>query len=100
MMRPWAAAFLLVLLVVPLVLLVVPLVFRVPRGGRAAPDARASLRSVPRLEARLCPPVPPVPSMPVGAGRCVWCPVFWSVVSTLDQAPPPPAGAAEVVLMM
>ncbi len=41
-----------------------PLVFRAPEGP-AAREARASLRSAPRLEAHPCPPVPPAPSTPV-----------------------------------
>ena len=54
-----------------MVLLVAPRVFRAPEGP-AAREARASLRSAPRLEARPCPPVPPAPSTPVGPGRgCV-----------------------------
>ena len=44
-----------------------PRVFRAPEGP-AAREARASLRSAPRLEARPCPPVPPAPSTPVGPG--------------------------------
>ena len=54
-------------------LLVAPLVFRAPEGP-AAREARASLRSAPRLEARPCPPVPPAPSTPVGPGvlTCGW----------------------------
>ena len=55
-----------------MVLLVAPLVFRAPEGP-AAREARASLRSAPRLEARPCPPVPPAPSTPVGPG-CFVCP--------------------------
>ena len=43
--------------------LVAPRVFRAPEGP-AAREARASLRSAPRLEARPCPPVPPAPSTP------------------------------------
>ena len=43
----------------------VPRVFRAPEGP-AAREARASLRSVPRLEARPGPPDPPAPSTPVG----------------------------------
>ena len=56
-----------------MVLLVAPLVFRAPEGP-AAREARASLRSAPRLEARPCPPVPPAPSTPVGPGCfvCLW----------------------------
>ena len=50
-----------------MVLLVAPRVFRAPEGP-AAREARASLRSAPRLEARPCPPVPPAPSTPVGPG--------------------------------
>ncbi len=52
---------------------VAPLVFRAPEGP-AAREARASLRSAPRLEARPCPPVPPAPSTPVGPGvlTCGW----------------------------
>ena len=46
---------------------VAPLVFRV-LSGPAAREARASLRSAPRLEARPCPPDPPAPSTPVGPG--------------------------------
>ena len=46
-----------------MVLLVAPRVFRAP-SGPAAREARASLRSAPRLEARPCPPVPPAPSTP------------------------------------
>ena len=49
-------------------LLVAPLVFRAPEGP-AAREARASLRSAPRLEARPCPPVPPAPSTPASPGR-------------------------------
>ena len=49
------------------VLLVAPRVFRAPEGP-AAREARASLRSAPRLEARPCPPDPPAPSTPVGPG--------------------------------
>ena len=44
-----------------------PRVFRAPEGP-AAREARASLRSAPRLEARPCPPDPPAPSTPVGPG--------------------------------
>jgi len=42
-------------------LLVAPLVLRAP-SGPAAREARASLRSAPRLEARPGPPDPPAPS--------------------------------------
>ena len=48
-------------------MLVAPRVFRAPEAP-AAREARASLRSAPRLEARPCPPVPPAPSTPVGLG--------------------------------
>ena len=44
-----------------------PRVFWAPEGS-AAREARASLRSAPRLEARPCPPDPPAPSTPVGSG--------------------------------
>ena len=57
--------------------LVAPRVFRAPEGP-AAREARASLRSAPRLEARPCPPVPPAPFTPVvpgvlacGLARCL-----------------------------
>ena len=50
-----------------MVLLVAPRVFRAPEVP-AAREARASLRSAPRLEARPCPPVPPAPYTPVGPG--------------------------------
>ena len=50
-----------------MVLLVAPRVLRAPEGP-AAREARASLRSAPRLEARPCPPVPPAPSTPVEPG--------------------------------
>ena len=43
------------------------LVFRAPEGP-AAREARASLRSAPRLEARPCPPVPPASSTPAAPG--------------------------------
>ena len=46
---------------------VAPLVFRAPTGP-AAREARASLRSAPRLEARPCPPDPPAPSTRVARG--------------------------------
>ena len=54
-------------------LLVAPPVFRAPEGP-AAREARASLRSAPRLEARPCPPVPPAPSTPAAPGvlTCGW----------------------------
>ena len=42
-------------------MLVAPLVLRAP-SGPAAREARASLRSAPRLEARPGPPDPPAPS--------------------------------------
>ena len=42
--------------------------FRAPEAP-AAREARASLRSAPRLEARPCPPDPPAPFTPVGPGR-------------------------------
>ena len=59
LMRPWAAAR----RPSGVLLLVAPRVFRTPEGP-AAREARASLRSAPRLEARPCPPVPPAPSTP------------------------------------
>ena len=71
-------------------LLVGPRVFWAPEGP-AAREARASLRSAPRLEARPCPPVPPAPSTPVGPGRCC---LVRCVVSKPGQAPPPPTGTA------
>ena len=71
-------------------LLVAPRVFRAPEGP-AAREARASLRSAPRLEARPCPPVPPAPSTPVGLGRCC---LVRCVVSKPGQVPPPPTGTA------
>ena len=75
-----------------MVLLVAPRVFRAPEGP-AAREARASLRSAPRLEARPCPPVPPAPSTPVGPGRgCV--PQLCA--SKPGQGPPPPMGTAAV----
>ena len=49
-------------------LLAAPLVFQAP-SGPAAREARASLRSAPRLEARPCPPGPPAPSTPAALGR-------------------------------
>ena len=49
-------------------LLAAPLVFQVP-SGPAAREARASLRSAPRLEARPCPPGPPAPYTPAAPGR-------------------------------
>ena len=54
-------------------LLVAPRVLGAPQGP-AAREARASLRSAPRLEARPCPPDPPAPSTPVGPGvlTCGW----------------------------
>ena len=59
---------------IPLLHNVAPLVFRA-LSGPAAREARASLRSAPRLEARPCPPDPPAPSTPVGLvsliGVCV-----------------------------
>ena len=67
-----------------------PRVFRAPQGP-VAREARASLRSAPRLEARPCPPVPPAPSTPVGLGRCS---AALRVVSKPGQAPPPPTGTA------
>ena len=87
----------------PWLLLVDPRVFRAPEGP-AAREARASLRSAPRLEARPCPPVPPAPSTPVGPGcavgggppasrpRCE--PSARRVASNPGQAPPPPTGTA------
>ena len=75
-----------------MVLLVAPRVFQAPEGP-AAREARASLRSAPRLEARPCPPVPPAPFTPVGPGRgCV--PQLCA--SKPGQAPPPPTGTAAV----
>ena len=71
-------------------LLVAPRVFRAPEGP-AAREARASLRSAPRLEARPCPPVPPAPSTPVGPGRCS---AALRVGSLSGQALPLPAGTA------
>ena len=71
-------------------LLVLPRVFRAPQGP-VAREARDSLRSAPRLEARPCPPVPPAPSTPVGLGRCS---AALRVVSKPGQAPPPPTGTA------
>ena len=71
-------------------LLVAPLVFRAPEGP-AAREARASLRSAPRLEARPCPPDPPAPSTPVGLGRCC---LVRCVVSKPGQALPPSTGTA------
>ena len=71
-------------------LLAAPLVFQAP-SGPAAREARASLRSAPRLEARPCPPDPPAPSTPVGPGRGrapQRCP------SKPGQAPPPPINFA------
>ena len=64
---------------------VAPLVFRAP-DGPAAREARASLRSAPRLEARPCPPVPPALSTPAAHA--------WCVVSKPGQAPPSPTGTA------
>ena len=87
----------------PWLWLVAPRVFRAPEGP-AAREARASLRSAPRLEARPCPPVPPAPSTPVGPGcavgggppasrpRCE--PSARRVASNPGQAPPPPTGTA------
>ena len=68
-------------------LLVAPRVFRAPEGP-AAREARASLRSAPRLEARPCPPVPPAPSTPVGPGvlTCGW------VRRQVPRAPSTPVG--------
>ena len=77
------------------VLLVAPRVFRAPEGP-AAREARASLRSAPRLEARPCPPDPPAPSTPVGLGRCclVRCVVSKPVQALLTAARPTgPSGA-------
>ena len=73
-----------------MVLLVAPRVFRAPEGP-AAREARASLRSAPRLEARPCPPVPPAPSTPVGPGRGR---VPQLCASKPGQAPPPPINFA------
>ena len=71
-------------------LLVVPRVFRAPEGP-AAREARASLRSAPRLEARPCPPDPPAPSTPVGPGHCS---AALRIGLKPGQAPPPPTGTA------
>ena len=73
-----------------MVLLVAPRVFRALEGP-AAREARASLRSAPRLEARPCPPVPPAPSTPVGPGRGR---VPQLCASKPGQAPPPPINFA------
>ena len=73
---------------------VAPLVFRAP-SGPAAREARASLRSAPRLEARPCPPVPPAPSTLAASGVLV-CggPGPATAHRRCGLAPPPPTGAA------
>ena len=72
----------------PACLLVAPRVFRAPEAP-AAREARASLRSAPRLEARPCPPGPPAPSTPVGPGRCS---AALHIGLKPGQAPPPSTG--------
>ena len=74
-----------------MVLLVVPRVFWAPEGP-AAREARASLRSAPRLEARPCPPVPPAPFTPVGP--CVLACGSARPISKPGLDLPPPTGTA------
>ena len=60
--------------------------FRAP-SGPAAREARASLRSAPRLEARPCPPVPPAPSTPAALYRCAWPGASARCPATLPSGP-------------
>ena len=73
-----------------------------PPRGLPAREARASLRSAPRLEARPCPPDPPAPSTPVARGVLIGA----CVVSKPGQALPlsnsarnSPASASNIEFM-
>ena len=79
-------------------LLVAPLVFRAP-DGPAAREARASLRSAPRLEARPCPPVPPAPSTPAAPGVLLVSSALRFVVRPGPGVPPAPSMSVAVGIL-
>ena len=80
---------------------VAPLVFRAPTGP-AAREARASLRSAPRLEARPCPPDPPAPSTRVARGVLIGVCVVskpGQALSLRNSARNSPASASNIEFM-
>ena len=80
---------------------VAPLVLRA-LSGPAAREARASLRSAPRLEARPCPPDPPAPSTPVARGVLIGVCVVskpGQALSLSNSARNSPASASNIEFM-